>query len=590
MIRILSSGASAVLRHGIKPIQNAKTKDRLGRSSGEHSFDFKSAHLNGFRRNTHIEAVLEAKSELFIRNVSLVFRFRSPRPIRDLVVWAESYSDELGLGKTETIPGTLSGSTRRKGAWGMWISESTYADGLFLKQIYPANYPIIFECRPLNQTLSITWEINHSLGIRETLNVPFVVLRHGPLEELVSTWRHEWKAPTTKVFPQNGRLGWCDLGELQTQKDLLEILSSFRKKRIRVNWLALGPQYASQMGDWLTPKNSDRMSMFVRTIMEQDIAPALRFAPFLASKKSSLAAEKQAWFVHDNNGMPITVKRYGSARDNCYVLDISNPQVLSHIRHIFSLMREQWGFRVFYLERLNDGLAPGLRHTKNYGAGKLLNGAAIAIREAVRDQGFLVAANLPLLATYGVWDAQVMTQSVEETHRQLFVRKQHAKMTIASALLHRSAWNESSWINAAGLLPLNLFNEQHDAASSTLIDAITLSCGLVCFSGDPREIDTETQSFIQKFLSQFAKCRKGRISLMPKAGDDIDDLLVVRNNQGWLALFNFSDREAQIHLDINRLRSQLGVSSPLSAGNSVVFNTPEIHVALPPRGHRLFRG
>ncbi|VDA99689.1 hypothetical protein S1OALGB6SA_760 [Olavius algarvensis spirochete endosymbiont] len=590
MIKILPSGTSAILSYGIKPVRNAKAKGRLGRGPREYSFDFKSVFLRSFRTNTHIEAILEAKSELFIRNVSLIFRFKSPRLVRDLVVWAESYSGEFNPRKSKSIPGTLSGSIRRKGAWAIWISETTGVDGLLLKQLYPANYPIVFECRPLNHTLTISWEINHHLGIREMLHLPFVVISRGSLERLVSTWRHEWKAPTTRVFPQSERIGWCESGELKTQKDLLGMLNAIRKKKIGVNWFALGPQYASQIGDWLTPKNLGHMNMYVRKIMEQSIAPGLRLAPFLASKKSSLAAEKRAWFVRDDKGMPITVKRYESARDNCYVLDLSNPQVLNHIRKMFSLMREHWGFRAFYLERLGDGLAPGIRHKKNYSAGELLNGAAIAIRKAVGNRGLLAAADLPLLTTYGVWDAQVMMRSIEGNHRQMFIKNQHAKMTIASALLHRSAWNESSWINTAGLLPVGLFNAQHDAASSTLINAITLSCGLVCFSGDPREIDTETENSIKKFLSLFAECRKGRISLMPKTDGDIDDLLVVRNNQGWISLFNFSDREAQIHLDLNRLRSQLGVSAPLSAGNCVVFNSPEIYVSLPPRGHRLFRG
>jgi len=590
MIKILPSGASAILRYGIRPIQNSKTKGFIGRKPGEHLFELKTVHLRAFWRNAHIEAVLKARSELFIRDISLIFRFKSPRPIRELAVWAESYSDELKPGKNDSMPGTLSGRTRREGAWAMWLSESIAADGLFFKQIHPADYPIVFACRPLNHTMSITWEINHRLGTRETLSFPSVILSRGPLKKLVSTWMHEWKAPTTKVFPQGGRLGWCDSGESKTQKDLLEILSALRKNKIRVNWFALGPQYASQIGDWLTPKNSDRMNTLVRTIMKQGITPGLRLAPFLASKKSSFAAEKRTWFVRGDSGMPITMRGYGSDRDICYVLDLSNPQVLSHIQSIFSLLREQWGIRTFYLERLGDSLVPGLRHKKNYGAGNLLNNAASAIRKAVGNRGLLIASNLPLLATHGIWDAQAMSQSIEGIHKQIFVKNHHVKMAIASTLLHRSAWNESSWINTAGLLPVSLFNARHDAATSTLITAIAFSCGLACFSGDPRKIDTETQVSIQEFLNQFTECRKGRISLMPKTGDDIGNLLVARNSRGWIALFNFSDRKAQMRLDIKRLQSQLGVSTPLSAGNGAVFNSPEIHVALPPRGHRLFRG
>jgi len=582
MIRILASGASAILKHGIKPIQNAKAKGSLGKKSGELSFEFKSVHLRALWRDTHIETILETDSEIFVRSISLIFRFKSPRPIRDLVVWTESYSDELKPGKTKSLPGTLSGKTRREGAWAMWVSESTAADGLFLKQAHPANYPIIFECKPLNHSLSIRWEINHRLEAGERLSFPSVMLSRGPLERLVPGWMQEWRAP--RAFPKGGRLGWCYSGESKTQKDLLAILGALRSNKIRVDWFALGPQYASQMGDWLTPRSSDRMNMLVRAIMEQNIAPGLRLAPFLASKKSSLAAEKRAWLVSDDKGMPITVKRYGSDRDKCYILDLSNPQVLDHVQHMFSLMREQWGFRAFYLERLGDSLMPGLRHRKSYGADDLLNGAAMAIRKAVGNKGLLIAADLPLLTTRGIWDARVMTRS------QAFVNNQRSKINIASTLLHRSAWNETSWINTAGMLPINLFNTRHDTATNTLITAIALSCGLVCFSGDPRETDTETQSSVQDFLTKFSECRKGRISLMPKTNGSIDNPLVARNSRGWMALFNFSDRKVRMRLDTKRLQSLLGISTPLSTGNGAVFNSPEIHVSLPPRGHRLFRG
>jgi len=588
MIRILASNASAILKYGIKPIQKAKVKGSLGKKPGELSFGFKSVHLKTLWRDTHIETILEIYSELFLRSIDLIFRFKSPRPTRDLVVWTESYSDEFKSGKTNSLPGTLSRNTRREGAWAMWISESVAADGLFLKQDHPANYPIIFECRPRNHSLSIRWNINHRLKAQEKLNFSSVMLSRGPVGKLVPGWRQEWS--TAKVFPKGGRLGWCDSGESKTQKDLLEILSALRRNKIKVDWFAFDSQYASQMGDWLTPKNPNRMNMLVRTVMEQNIVPGLRFAPFLASKKSSLASEKRNWLVNDGKGMPITVKRYGFDGDKCYILDLSNPQVLDHVHHMFLLLREQWGFRTFYLERLGDSLMPGLRHRRSHGADELLNDAAMAIRTAVGDKGFLIAADLPLLSTRGIWDARVMTRSIEKIRSRSFVDNQHSKITIASTLLHRSAWNETAWINTAGMLPISLFNTRHDSATNTLITAVALSCGLVCFSGDPREIDMATQSSVQEFLTKFADCRKGRISLMPRADGDINNPLAVRNSQGWMALFNFSDKRARMRLDTRSLQSLLRASIPLSTENGAIFNSPEIHVALPPRGHRLFRG
>ena len=85
-------------------------------------------------------------------------------------------------------------------------------------------------------------------------------------------------------------------------------------------------------------------------------------------------------------------------------------------------------------------------------------------------------------------------------------------------------------------------------------------------------------------------CKNGRLALAPNIGGGRTEPLIVRNDRGWIALLNLSDRKKEVRLDRDKLKSALGVSTPLSAGDGAVFNSPEIHVALPPRGHRLFRG
>ncbi|MCK5735749.1 MAG: hypothetical protein KAH21_04685, partial [Spirochaetaceae bacterium] len=91
-------------------------------------------------------------------------------------------------------------------------------------------------------------------------------------------------------------------------------------------------------------------------------------------------------------------------------------------------------------------------------------------------------------------------------------------------------------------------------------------------------------------LKLFHKCRKGHLSIVPNIGGGSTAALIVRNSTGWIGLFNLSNRKRDVQLTRDEMKTALGVSSPLSAGDNTVFNSPEIHVALPPMGFRLFRG
>ena len=139
-------------------------------------------------------------------------------------------------------------------------------------------------------------------------------------------------------------------------------------------------------------------------------------------------------------------------------------------------------------------------------------------------------------------------------------------------------------------MSLKLFSETRSVACCTLLNATAISTGLTLFSGNPVDLDEGSIEKIRSHIQLFNEARNGSLSMVVNAGGGRKEPLVVRNDTGWIGLFNFSGRKKEIRLDRDSLRKALGVSSALSAGDGAVFNSPEIHVALPPRGNRLFRG
>lgn len=592
MIKILPAGTSAILKYGLKPTRSSRTRGRLGEGVKEHLFEIGPAELQTTWKDNRIEAVLRVDSELYIRSIALEFHFRSPHHTGETAVWTESYSDFFTTGQFKSVPGTLSGTCNREGAWALWLSEAHDAEGLLFRQSPPADYPVRFHCKPRIKTLLISWEVNRSFNEGETLALPVVGMSRGHMDRLLKSWRREWKSSSGREMSRDRRAGWCGGNEIQVPKDLREILGSIRNGKINVDWYAIGPGYASETGDWLVPSEAfkDRMGSLSRTIGEHNIIPGLRFAPLLVSKKSALASENRDWLVKISNGSPVTVPGYTGERDLSFVLDVTRPDVLAHISRTLSIMRDKWGFRTFFLERIGDSAVPGIRSDNRIGTGSLLQTASAAVREALGQKVLLIASGLPLLTTPAIWDSQVIAPSSDLFSGYNSRRKRHTAMSIASALLHRSPWNESAWINASGLLPINVFKQGCGSAARSVMNAVMLSSGLVTLAGDPRELDIETLDTVKEFLKLFDQCRRGRLSIAPNIGGGRTKPLVVRNSRGWIALFNLSERKKEVRLDRDRLKTALGLSSPLSTGDGTVFNSPEIHVALPPRGHRLFRG
>lgn len=592
MIKILPTGTSAVLKYGLKPTRSSKFRGRLGDGSKECTFELGSAELQAIWKDNRVEAVLKTTEDCYVRSISLEFRFKSPRPSNELTVWTESYADIFATGRSSSIPGTFTGDTARKGAWAFGISESRNAEGLFFSQSPPVEYPVLFNCRPMTKSLTISWILNRSFDAGESLILPKIGIRRGSFSRVIQSWYREWKNSSSRELPRDRRTSWCGGSEIVAPKDLREVLGVIRTGKMGLNCFYIGPEYASMTGDWLLPSDpfKDRMGGLSRTITEQNIVPGIRIAPFLVAKKSVLASEHRDWLVKNSNDSPITVPGYAGERETLFVLDITSPEVIAHLRRTLSVMRDQWGFRAYFLERIGDVAIAGTRCDNRVGPGTLLKSAAEAVRETLGNKVMLVASGLPLLTTPGIWDSQVMTPPFDQNAGFSSRRKHRKAMSIASAILHRSPWNEIAWINGSGLLPVKLFTGECGDAAETLITSIQLSSGLISLTGDPRTLDEGNLKIINEFLVLFEECRKGSVVVAPNIGGGRIEPLVVRNNRGWIALFNFSERKRGIQLDRDNMKSSLGVSTPLSAGDGAVFNSPEIHVALPPRGHRLFRG
>jgi alpha-galactosidase len=346
------------------------------------------------------------------------------------------------------------------------------------------------------------------------------------------------------------------------------------------DWIALGPAYASNVGDWLQPAEAfrDRMGSVSRGIQESGMVPGVRLAPFLVSRKSRIGREKRDWLARNHHGSLLVVPDYPSGREGAYVLDVTHPEAAAYARKIFSVIRDKWGYRLFVVERIGDAILPGIRRDDRLSGGDLAARAAHLVRQAAGNRVFLLARGVPLLAAPGEWDAQgISATEVSGAGKEFVVQS-----------LTRSEWQGRYWHNFLGTIdPGRRVKPKMAAEEHSKRSAVVISGGMLVIEGDPRDWDDDALRNWNQLHKQFNECRDGSLAVLPP--EDFERPIVIRNDKGLIGLFNPFRREHSVSLNRDALKRRLGAAGPLKSDGGMILNSPEIVVTVPSRGSRLFK-
>lgn len=581
MIKILPNNTTVTL----KAIHMRKTaQGNLGENTKQCNFTLDKVNFRVRWNGNSLQASIQTDEQIYIESIELTFKLKFSKSYRETTIWTESYLNDCSNEDRDCLPGVQTQKQARRGAWAMWIGDSQKSDGIFFSQEIPAYHPLLFFCHPFRHKLSIKWLINRQMKQGQNISLSSVGFYRGEKNTLIDNWRKTWVI--TKKWPVKITKGWLGDGALSSLQDIRESANRLKSLKMGFGWFAITPNYASDIGDWLELKDEfrNRMSNVSRAITEAGLLPGLQFAPFLVGKNSQTAKKNPGWLLLNEKGNPVTVRTYFNAKDLCYVLDTTNPEVKNYLTKLLRTMKDKWGFQVFIIERIIDISALGRRYDNSLAVGELIAEIAELIREILGDTATLIARDIPLLAAPHVWDIQTLSEQALPNFLP------HKIMNIISVMLHRADWNKKTWLNAAAPLPVEFFCSTGNTANSSLLSALPVSSGSVILSGDPRILNKNAQTELKKFMRYFESCRKGQVTLASQSAKEEAFPLIVRNDCGQVALFNISSQAQSVHLDLEVLRNSYGMGSPLSINESTVFHSSDIHVSLAPWGHRLFRG
>jgi alpha-galactosidase len=120
--------------------------------------------------------------------------------------------------------------------------------------------------------------------------------------------------------------------------------------------------YQPAWGDWeLAPRFTHGLGHLAARIRERGLTPGLWLAPFVVQPGSRLAREHPDWLLRDHRGRPARSGFFDSFFG--YALDLSQPEVLEHLRVLGRRLRE-WGFALFKADFCYAGALPGARQTR----------------------------------------------------------------------------------------------------------------------------------------------------------------------------------------------------------------------------------
>ena len=121
--------------------------------------------------------------------------------------------------------------------------------------------------------------------------------------------------------------------------------------------------WEQSLGDWERDsiKFPQDFSHITSEIESKNLVPELWIAPFIIDSRSSTAKKHPEWLLknHNHKLIPAGYNPLWGKNGTFYALDLSNPEVISHLDHLIETAINKWGFRYLKLDFCYAGMFYG---------------------------------------------------------------------------------------------------------------------------------------------------------------------------------------------------------------------------------------
>lgn len=384
--------------------------------------------------------------------------------------------------------------------------------------------------------------------------LPPVFVGRGPAWRALDRYARRL-AEESGVKPRAVPSGWCSWYRYYTRIDERECRKNLELAR-RLPWpvrvFQLDDGYQRELGDWLEPnaKFPSGLAALARQAREAGLVPGIWVAPFFVRLASRVAREHPRWLLRDRRGQKVV----GMWNPNwgplslVYALDATHPEVLAHVKSVFTALREH-GFGFFKLDFLYAASLPGAAYDPSASSLRALRRALEVIREAVGD-AYVLGCGCPLEAGIGLADSMRVGNDVTpywsswvdrwigRGFEQLSTRNCIRNTLVRAPLNDRVFHNDPDCLITSGLSP---------AEQRTLAQVNALSGGTLMISDDLGALGAEARGVID-----FAFRLGEEVRAVPRtyAAPDVLERripelqLALGPDDAFLGVYNFGERPA----------------------------------------------
>ena len=305
--------------------------------------------------------------------------------------------------------------------------------------------------------------------------------------------------------------GWCSWYFYFTTPDEKEIESNAHALKEMlpeyIEWIQIDDGYQKAVGDWTeNDRFKNGLSTLVKKINKLGFKAGIWVAPFIASEHSDLFKNEQDWFVKDVDGRFSVVGENPLWLGKFYALDLTHPEVISHIESVFKKLKEE-GFEYFKIDFLYHACLEGVRHNKRMTRGQTVRRGLEAIRSAVGD-AFILGCGAPLGPSIGIVNAMRIGNDIATVWKYDWGGGvyQCAINTMSRAILH-DRW----WINDGDCVLVRQDDNNLTLDEIRLwLSIVALSGGSIMLSDRIMEVSKERIHLLEKILPAY---RRGGIAI-----------------------------------------------------------------------------
>ena len=309
------------------------------------------------------------------------------------------------------------------------------------------------------------------------------------------------------------KVGWCSWYYYYidiTNDELLKNVQFFQNNPdIPVEMIQLDDGYFTAVGDFTSfnSKFPNGLLKFVEETHRQGKAAGLWIAPFFATESSELFRKNPNWFLKDSEGDFIPVCYNWNEIE--YALDVTNPEVRSHIKSLIRKITEQWKFDFIKIDFIYAAsVYQSVYHEKGLTRAQVYRSGLQLIHNIIGDKKYLLGCGAPLGPSIGLVDAMRISEDTKEvwmTDTEPLYGDPCLKYALIASI-YRSFMHNSLWVNDPDCLMVRQKRSSLTLKEVELqITIFGLSGGQVLLSDDMTELEPERLNLALKIIPPISK-------------------------------------------------------------------------------------